>query len=126
VTEQTTALPLPQAAKALGLTTRTVLRQVAAGRLSGTKTGGRWVIDVPASLASATALTTSGEDVLRARLRDAEATIARLTAERDSAVSERDRVWATLNATLSRALPEPTPAAPAPRWRARWRWPWQA
>jgi hypothetical protein len=143
-TPTTTPMTLPDAALHLRLTRRTVERMLADGRLHGHKRDGRWIVEVPtdaeplptmqASAADHAALLTERDqlraeraalvaerDALQVRLRDAETTIARLTAERDSAVGERDWLRQTLSATLARTLPEPATSSP----RTRWRWPWR-
>ena len=75
---ETTPLPLDEAAKALGLSRRTVQRRLAAGTLTGRKQGTIWLVDVPTTTPAAMT------DALRVRLADTERHLADVTREYDS------------------------------------------
>jgi len=75
---ETTPLPLDEAAKALGLSRRTVQRRLAAGTLTGRKQGTIWLVDVPTTTPAAMT------DALRVRLADTVRHLADVTRERDS------------------------------------------
>ena len=71
-------MPLDEAAKALGLSRRTVQRRLAAGTLTGRKQGTIWLVDVPTTTPAAIT------DALMVRLADTERHLADVTRERDT------------------------------------------
>lgn len=52
---QTRQVPIDEAARLLGLSRRTIERRLNRGTLTGSKTGGRWLVDVPPSELTTTA-----------------------------------------------------------------------